>query len=223
MGSAYIGLAEGGSLTATGPSSIQTEILLNSAGHVSQGSPSYIGQVTQDEGAEQYLGMARGDAAAAADCAASLASAVHLASVSITEPSANMTIAAEHTITVVHLKDLILANGTLTLSSHVQHDPPPTLIINISGTFQMNGNSKIVLEGTLDELHVLFNVIGIGEDVVLSGEPGVDGHPTTQMSGVLLAPLRNITLSSAQVNGTVLGGAGLIGVLSGSQIVRHLQ
>ncbi|MDQ2947383.1 MAG: hypothetical protein M3Y27_15860 [Acidobacteriota bacterium] len=221
LGTAFVGLAETGSLTAIGPSSIQSEVLLNMAGRVSRGSPSYIGPVTQDDDSEQYLSMARKDAISASECAAILASTINLPTVSITNKS--MTIAAEQTLNVVNLRDLILENGSLTLSSHAQHDPPPTLIVNISGNFQMSGSSRIVLEGTLDETHVLFNVTGAGDDVALSGEPGRDGHPTTQISGVLLAPARTINLSCALVSGTVLGGAGSITVGLGSQVIRHFQ
>ena len=221
LGTAYVGLAGAGSLTAIGPSSIQSGVLLNMAGRVSRGSPSYIGPVTQDDDSEQYLSMARKDAISASECAAILTSTINLPTVNITNKS--MTIAAEQTLNVVNLRELILENGSLTLSSHAQHDPPPTVIINISGNFQMSGSSRVVLEGTLDELHVLFNVTGTGEDVALSGEPGRDGQPTTQISGVLLAPARTINLSSALVSGTVLGGAGSITVGLGSQIVRHLQ
>lgn len=191
------------------------------AGRVSRGSPAYIGPITQDDDSEQYLSMARKDAISASECAASLTSTINLPTVSITNKS--MTIAAEQTLNVVNLRELMLENGSLTLSSHAQHDPPPTLIVNISGNLQMSGSSRIVLEGTLDELHVLFNVNGTGDDVALSGEPGPDGQPTTQISGVLLAPARNVNLSSAMVSGTVLGGAGSITVAAGSQIVRHLQ
>ena len=216
IGASYIGLAEAGSLTTTGPSSIQTGVLLNMTGQVRRSGESLIGVITQDEDAAKYLGMAREDALSGSQCAASLASTTQM-------NAGNMTIAADQTVNVVNLTDLILINRTLTLSSHVQRDPPPTLILNISGEFQMRGNSKIVLEGTLDELHVVFNVIGPGQDVILSGDAGNEGQPSAEISGVLLAPLRAISVSSMQVNGTVIGGAGWIAITSGSQVTRHLQ
>lgn len=221
--STYVGVAGSGNITATGTSSIQTEVLLNTTGHVSQASPSYLGPVTQDDDADQYLSMARQDAVTGSICAASLLPTIRLSSVELPTPASNLKIAAEQTINVVSLSDLVLSNSTLTFSSHLQHDPPPTLLVNISGKFQMSGDSKIVLEGTLDEMHVLFNVTGVGDDVALSGAVGSDGRPTTQLNGVLLAPLRNINLSSALVNGTVLGGAERITIASGSQIIRRLQ
>lgn len=61
----------------------------------------------------------------------------------------------------------------------------------------MEGGSKIVLEGTVDELHVLFNVVGTWPDVTFSGGIGRDGLPDTQISGVLLASMRNISLLPA--------------------------
>ncbi|MDQ6760680.1 MAG: hypothetical protein M3Z32_12580 [Acidobacteriota bacterium] len=219
---AYLGVSWPGNITATGASSIQTEVLLNTTGHVSQGSPSYLGPITQGDDADQYLSMARQDAVTGSMCAASLLPTSRISSVELSAPASNLNIAAEQIVNVVNLTDLILSNSTLTLSSHVQHDPPPTLIVNISGKFQMS-DSKIALEGTLDEMHVLFNVTGLGDEVALSGAAGSDGRPTTQLSGILLAPLRNINLSSVVVNGTVLGGADRIVVSSGSQIVRRLQ
>jgi hypothetical protein len=66
-------------------------------------------------------------------------------------------------------------------------------------------------------------VIGTGQDVAFSGGRGSDGLPTTQISGVLLVPMRNINLSPGLVNGTVIGGGKSITIASGGQIISHLQ
>jgi hypothetical protein len=222
--SQLIGISETGNLTVSGASILRHDVLLNTAGNLNQSGPSYVRPVMQDQNADAYLALAKRDALWGAQCASGLTSTIDVQSVNITDPSGNMTIYAEQRMNVVNLSDLILTNGTLTLSSHfTKSDVAPTLIINISGTFRMEGGSKIVLDGTLDELHVLFNVNGTGQDVAFSGSTGSDGLPTTQISGVLLVPMRNINLSPGLVNGTVIGGGKSITITAGGQVISHLQ
>lgn len=224
MTNQLIGIAPPGNLTVNGASMVRSDVLLNSAGTLNQSSPSYVRSVFQDEDADAYLYLAKRDALAAAQCASTLVATSDLRSVNIGDPSGNLTIQAEQRTNVVNLTDLIVTNGTLTLSSHfTKPDIAPTLIINISGIFRVEGPAKILLEGTLDELHVLFNVIGPGQDVVLSGTYGSDGLPTAQITGVLLVSMRNINLSGGLVNGTVIGAGRSIAITAGSQVVSHLQ
>lgn len=218
-----IGISETGNLTVSG-SVIRPDVLLNTQGNVTQFGSSYVGTVKQDPNADAYLNLARRDALSGAHCASGLTSTIDVRSVNISDPSANLTIYAEERMNIVNLSDLIITSGSLTLSSHfVKSDVAPSLIVNISGTFRIQGDSKIVLDGTLDEVHVLFNVIGTGQDVTFSGGIGSDGLPTAQISGVLLAPMRNINLSPGLVNGAVIGGGNSITVASGGQIISHFQ
>lgn len=219
-----IGISETGNLSVDGSSMVRSDILLNTSGNLNQTSPSYVAPVKQDQNADAYLNLARRDALSAAHCASGLASTIDVRSVNINDPSGNMTIYAEERMNVVNLSDLIITNGSLTFSSHfTKSDIAPTLIVNISGTFRMDGGSKIALDGTLDELHVLFNVVGTGQDVAFGGGIGRDGLPTTQISGVLLVPMRNINLSPGLVNGTVIGGGKSIAITSGGQVLSRLQ
>ncbi len=219
-----IGIAASGHLTVDGASAVRADVYLNAQGMVNQTGPSYIQSVVRDEGADQFVRNARLDALSGAHCAAGLAATVNnVKSIQIDNPSSNLTIEVNERINVLNLTDLVLTNGTLTLTSKRQSDPPPTIILNITGKFKVNGPSKIVLEGTLDELHVLYNVIGTGDDVSIAGGLASDSLPTSQVSGVLLVPMRNVVLSSALVNGTVIGGGQNITISSGAQIVSHVQ
>lgn len=219
-----IGISQPGNLTLNGSAVIRNDVFLSSAGNLNQSGQSYVQPVLRDENVDAYLDLARRYGLWGAYCASTLSPTLDVHTVNITDPSQNITIKAEQKMNVLNLTDLIITDGTLTLSSQfTKSEIAPTLIINISGVFRMQGGSKIVLDGTLDELHVLFNVIGPGQEVALSGSIGSDGLPTTQISGVLLAAMRNINLSTGLVNGSVIGGGSSITIRAGGQVISHLQ
>ena len=153
-------------------------------------------------------------------------------SIDITDPSGIITIHADDQLNVVNLTDLVLTNGNLTLTSSQPpcsdrgmwpSDPScafPTVIVNISGKFTVGGGSKIVLAGGLDEVHVIYNVIGTG-DVQFSGDAD-NGIPKSQITGVLFAPYRSVNLAPGRVNGAVIAGGPSI-TLSSGQIVGHFN
>jgi choice-of-anchor A domain-containing protein len=71
-------------------------------------------------------------------------------------------------------------------------------IINVSGKYAMSGTSAIRLTGGIDTTRVLFNITGTGEQVAFTGKSvGV---------GTYLAVNRDISVSGATINGSVIGG-----------------
>src|SRR5262249_34305428 len=98
----------------------------------------------------------------------------------------NSQIVAGSGVTVINI------NGDLDMSSHAQLtlSAPSTanLIINVMGEFHMSGQSSIVLSGGISSERVLFNIVGAGADVSLSGG--------ALLNGTILATER-----SAQVSG----------------------
>ncbi len=108
-------------------------------------------------------------------------------------------------------------NGSLTICStcplnvicvgKVQLDGSSTLtlkgcatdyfFINVSGKFAMTGNTSIRLDG-VDPSHVIFNIVGSGEQVAFTGK--------SNAVGTFLAVNRDIAVSGATVNGPIIGG-----------------
>ena len=67
------------------------------------------------------------------------------------------------------------------------------------------GAGNIILTGGLSQFNVLFNVTGTGSTVNFLNK--TTGNPAADvLSGIVLAPFRDITLSTATVNGEIIGG-----------------
>src|SRR5579872_3699908 len=230
------GIAGLGSLTVAGYSTIQARVEHEPDAAINVSTGSYVSNVHIEDGSDRTLIMkARSDALNGAYCMAMLTATVPNTpeSLNINNPQGNITINADDQLNVVSLTDVILTNGvTVTLSSSQPScsdqgmspgDPNcsfPTLVVNVTGKFSMTGGAKIVLAGGLDEAHVIFNVVGTG-DVQFAGD--VDGSrvPTSQITGVLFAPYRNVNLAPGLVNGSVIAGGSYIGLSMGAQIVGH--
>jgi len=228
--SPIVGVASRGNVTLTGPSSIQAKVYLGLGDKVSLSGQSFTSwPVEQDSATDTFLNKARTDALSAAHCMAMLSPTITNGpqSINITNPSNNVTIHANNQVNVINFTDLILTNGTLTLTSNGTScgaDPGcsgPTLIINISGRFQISGGSKIVLTGGLDEVHVIYNVVGTG-NVQFSGGAN-NGVPNSQITGVLFAPYRSVDLAPGLVNGAVIAGGSDITLTSGAKIISHFN
>jgi choice-of-anchor A domain-containing protein len=230
-----VGIAGQGSLTLDGPSFIQARVEHQPDVTVNRSIASYIANVHQEDGSDgTMVNKALTDALSAAHCMAVLSPTIADAppSINIADPSGNITIHADDQLNVVNLTDLVLTNGVLTLTSNqppcsdrgmAPADPNcafPTVIVNVTGKFTVGGGSKIVLAGGLDEVHVIYNVIGTG-DVQFLGDAD-SGIPNSEITGVLFAPYRSVDLGSGRVNGSVIAGGPMISLSSG-QIVGHFN
>jgi choice-of-anchor A domain-containing protein len=230
-----VGIAGQGNLALDGPSFIQARVERQPDVTVNASISSYVADVHQEDGSpDTMVNKALADALSAAHCMAVLSPTIAEAppSINITDPSGNITLHADDQLNVVNLTDLILANGVLTLTSG---QPPcsdrgmgaadpgcafPTVIVNVTGKFAIGGGSKIVLAGGLDEVHVIYNVIGTG-DVQFSGDAD-SGIPNSEITGILFAPYRSVNLGAGRVNGAIIAGGPNITLASG-QIVGHFN
>src|SRR5262249_45716022 len=77
------------------------------------------------------------------------------------------TIYSEHHINVIKA-DKITLDGSATLTLKADHDD--YYFINVTGKFAMTGTSHINLSGGIDTTHVIFNIIGSGEQVAFTGK-----------------------------------------------------
>jgi choice-of-anchor A domain-containing protein len=101
-------------------------------------------------------------------------------------------------------------NGSATLT--LNGGANDFFIINVTGKFAMTGSSAIKLTGGIQPAHVLFNVVGRGEQVAFTGK--------SVATGVFLAVNRDIADAGATVNGSLIGGMNhQISVVSGSQVI----
>jgi hypothetical protein len=116
----------------------------------------------------------------------------------VTNPSNAVTINASPGNNVLHLTDINLNNGNLTI-----HGGPNDLFaINVSGKFIVNGSANILFTGGITPADVLFNITGTGQDV------SITGNTTSTVSGIILALSRNISLHDQQMFGEVIGAFG---------------
>lgn len=222
-----VGIAQKGNISVHGPSMIDAQVVINPSGKIDESGPSVI--VPQPVIRQDLTAVVK-DARLASDCAAQRTpTAAFAQNRSIILSSKNVVIAApvnNSSENVLNLRDLVLQNSTLTLQA-----PPDqlftTFLINITGHFVVSGNSKIVLVGgiqplagcnhptSFDEVDVLYNVRGSGDPVIIADK--------SEISGVVLAPSRDIQIADSTVNGEVIGGGKQIHVTGGSQVVRHYE
>jgi Ice-binding-like len=107
---------------------------------------------------------------------------------------------------VLNLTDFVLTGGTFTL----QGGAMTTYIINVSRNFSIN-NSSVILSGGLLASHVLFNVLGTGNQVSL--------NQGTQLSGRLVAMQRKVSLSGGKIYGRLY--ANQVAITSGGQVISN--
>jgi hypothetical protein len=197
---ANVGVADTGNVNMSGSSIINGILSLNTAGRLNKSGTSKVaGGVQQNTATNGVLDQAVADALAASQSAASLPTTITSpTSITISNPSQNITITGVVGTNVLHITNIAISNGTLTLSA--PHGG--SFIMNISGSFALSGASRIVLAGGITPSDVLYNFIGSGGGVAMSGGSSV--------AGIILAPQRGISLSSSTVTGEIIsGGSGV--------------
>jgi hypothetical protein len=89
------------------------------------------------------------------------------------------------------------AGEVITLSAGAFSDV--SFVLNVSRQFKLNGGAQIVTDGNVTPSDVLYNVVGKGDPVALTGNSSVDG--------TLLATARTISLTPGFVHdGAVISG-----------------
>jgi hypothetical protein len=168
-----------------------------------------VGGVQQNTATNAILDQAVADALAASQSAASLpATITSPTSITISNPSQNITITGGTGTNVLHITNVAISNGKVTLNA--PHGG--SFIMDVSGNFALSGGSKIVLAGGITPSDVLYNLIGSGGGVSITGGASV--------TGILLAPQRVIALDSSAVTGEILSG-GISIALSGTTQVNN--
>jgi hypothetical protein len=138
------------------------------------------------------------NAAAAAQGLANVGATVPGNTIVVTNPSNAVTINALPGNNVLHLTDINLNNGNLTLHG----GPNDFMVLDVSGKFIVNGSASILLTGGIGISNVLFNVTGTGQDV------SITGSTSSTVGGNLMALSRNITLHDKSMTGEVIGAFG---------------
>jgi hypothetical protein len=207
---ANAGVANAGNVNMSGSSLINGILSLNTAGRLNKsGTSAVAGGVQQNTTTDGLLDQAVADALAASQSAASLPATIPSpTSVTISNPSQNITITGGLGINVWNITNLAISNGTLTLSA--PHGG--CFIMNVPGSFALSGASRIVLAGGITPSDVLYNFVGSGGGVAMSGGSSV--------AGIVLAPQRSVALSSSTVTGEIIsGGSGI--AFSGTMQVNN--
>jgi hypothetical protein len=197
---ANTGVANAGNVSMSGSSLINGILSLNTAGRLNKsGTTTVVGGIQQNSATDGVLDQAVADALTASQSAAALLPTItSITKVAISNPSQNITITGGTGINVLNITSLSISNGTLTLNA--PHGG--SFIMNVSGSFALSGASRIVLAGGITPLDVLYNFVGSGGSVSMSGGASVPG--------ILLAPQRAISLSSSTVTGEIVsGGSGI--------------
>jgi choice-of-anchor A domain-containing protein len=127
----------------------------------------------------------------------------------------SLTLVSTGALNVINFeKKLALSNKTLTLSGGAND----VFILNIFGQFKFDGGSKVVLQGGLGPENVLFNIIGPGDTVKISGGLDSNGIPKTQLIGTVLAVERTVDASGSMVTGEIISAED-IHIDSGTRVI----
>ncbi|HUL30608.1 MAG TPA: choice-of-anchor D domain-containing protein, partial [Thermodesulfobacteriota bacterium] len=205
---ANTGVGDAGNVNMSGSSLINGILSLNMAGHLNKSGTSKVaGGLLQNAATDAVLDQAVSDALKASQSAASLPVTITSpTSVTMSNPSQNITITGGLGSNVLNITNLAISNGTLTLSApHGGY-----FIMNVSGSFTLSGASKIILAGGITPSDVLYNFVGTGGGVAMSGGSSV--------AGILLAPQRGIALSSSIVTGEIISGGSSIAFSGTAQV-----
>jgi len=205
---ANAGVANAGNVNMSGSSLINGILSLNTAGRLNRsGTSKVVGGVQQNTATDGILDQAVSDALAASQSAATLPATIPApTNITISNPSQNITITGVVGTNVWNITNVAISNGTVTLSA----PPGGCFIVNVSGSFALSGTSRIVLAGGITPSDVLYNFIGSGGGVAMSGGASV--------AGILLAPQRGIALSNAIVTGEIISGGSQIAFSGTTQV-----
>jgi len=195
-----VGIAPNGNLSVASPySHVYGKAYVDTSGSVAV-LTQITGGVVQNSATNTLLNNAVQSALLASSDAAGMTATITNVT-NINNPSSHITITGVSGINVVDLSNLVLSNSTdyLTLSA----PSSGYFVINVAGNMALSGQSSIQLTGGLSEYNVLYNVTGTGNAVTFT-----DSNQTqsTYLSGIVLAPTRDITVNGALVNGEVISG-----------------
>jgi ice-binding like protein len=116
--------------------------------------------------------------------------------------------AGNNVINVISASNVQL-NGSASLT--LNGNASDYFFINVTGNFAMTGTSSIKLTGGIQETHVLWNILGSGQQVAFTGK--------SVGEGTFIAVNRDIAVSGATVEGVLIGGMNHhIAITSGAHV-----
>jgi len=191
-----------GKLTMSGSQCITGSIKLDSGATFKSSSSGSIGPVVQmNLSAEINAAIAASQGAAALPCTQSIDTLKN-----------GMNIAGNGGLNVICVK-----NVTLNQPIYLNGTANDVFVINVTGKFALTSHGSILVAGGVTRNHVLYNIIGTGEQVAFSGGGGGVNCCNAVVDGTLIALERKIALSPGLVNGQLVGGRD-ISIVSGASV-----
>jgi hypothetical protein len=206
-----ISIAPNGKLSLTGSEFVTGTIFLGPGATFSDSSSGGVGGVVHNVDLSAQI---------AAAYAANLANAALPCSQSFTtlDGKSITTISGTHGVNVICVKDIVLAGKQILLTGPAD----AKFVFNITGKLVLTGGGlgpqiRVDTSAGIPPSAVLYNLIGIGQDVAFSGGGGGVNCCAAIVDGTILAPFRKIALSPGLVNGEVISGLD-ISIVSGSSV-----
>lgn len=206
-----ISVAPKGKLSLTGSEYVTGTIFLGPGATFSDSSSGGVGAIVEnvDLSAQIAAAYAANSANAALPCSQSFTT---LDGKSVT------TITGTHGVNVICVKDIVLGGKQILLTGPAD----AKFVFNITGKLVLTGGGlgpqiRVDTSAGLAPSAVLYNLIGIGQDVAFSGGGGGVSCCAAIVDGTILAPYRKIALSPGLVNGEVISGLD-ISIVSGSSV-----
>jgi hypothetical protein len=183
-------MMNGSDMTLSGNANVQGTVFEGTSTTVSKDKKATLNQVTSGD-----LSSLSQTITAFAAAETALPSNSQLASI-----SSSMTLTGSGGMNVIQVTgDINLTGGsTLTLSGSTTD----IFVINVLGKITVAGNGAILVTGGVPAKNVIFNNIGTGNEIVLSGNGAV--------AGTFLATQRGAQVSgNGQMQGAIIAGGGL--------------
>ncbi|HXJ74184.1 MAG TPA: hypothetical protein VNM37_15145, partial [Candidatus Dormibacteraeota bacterium] len=115
------------------------------------------------------------------------------------------------------LNVICVKNVTLNQPIYLNGTASDMFVINVTGKFALTSHGSILVAGGVTRNHVLYNIIGTGDQVAFSGGGGGPTCCNAVVDGTLIALQRKIALSPGLVNGQLVGGRD-ISIVSGASV-----
>jgi len=206
-----ISIAANGKLSLTGSEFVTGTIFLGPGATFSDSSSGGVGAVVHnvDLGAQIAAAYAANAGNAALPCSQSFTT---LDGKTVT------TITGTHGVNVICVKDIVLSGKQILLTGPAD----AKFVFNITGKLVLTGGGlgpqiRVDASAGIPPSAVLYNLIGVGQDVAFSGGGGGVNCCAAIVDGTILAPYRKIALSPGLVNGEIISGLD-ISIVSGSSV-----
>jgi uncharacterized repeat protein (TIGR01451 family) len=192
-----------GQLTMSGSQFVNGSLLLGPGATFSNSGSTTVGSIINNADLTSEIAAVT----AASNAAAALCT-------SFTDNIMNgQTITGHAGVNVLCVQNIILNGGTVTLTGPAG----ASFVINVAGTYTMDGGADIVAGAPLQPKDILINMVGTGSDVHFTGGGGGTNCCNAVLEGTLIALQRQIALSPGLVRGQIISGMN-ISIVSGASV-----